>query len=206
MATDIDGGLCQTVVTQFLGVQRHTDGARLTGEEFLWYDLRTEIGRQVHHRGCHRIGAVVHDMDLLNGCIAFVHIVELEFILIEQEVFYLIGIVAGIILQFCHDNAFHREIDGLIGTVALDGGHLVETTELTGIVGQFDGELIPCPDLLGELDIGTAAIGFHAFDQQAAMTFVLQFEGGGDRLLKACSTALQDGFDYRQFLCCGSEK
>ena len=124
----------------------------------------------MHHRGCHGFSAVVHDMDLLNGCIAFVHIVELEFILVEQEVFYLIGIVAGIILQFCHYNAFHREIDGLFGTVALDGGHLVEATELTGIIGQFDGELIPCPDLLGELDIGTAAIGFHALDQQAAMS------------------------------------
>ena len=80
----------------------------------------------------------------------------------------------------------------------------METTELTGIIGQFNGELIPCPDLLGELDIGTAAIGFHTLDQQAAMAFVLQFESGGDRLLKARSTALQDGFGHCQFLCCGT--
>ena len=148
----------------------------------------------MHHRRCHGISTIVHDVNLLNRGITFVHIVEFELILVEQQVLHLIGIIAGIVLQFCHHNTFHREIDGLFGTVALDGSHLMEPAELSGIVGQFDSELIPCPNLLGKLDIRTTAIGFHTLDMQPTMPFVLQLKSGGDSLHIACTPTLDGRF------------
>ena len=132
-------------------------------------------------------------MYLLNGRITLVYIIELQFLLIEQQVFHLIGIVAGIVLKFCHHQTFHGDIERLLGTVALDGCHLMETTELSGIVGELDGELIPCPNLFGERHIGTAAIGFHALDMQTAMASVTEFEGGGNGLHITGTATLHDG-------------
>ena len=77
----------------------------------------------------------------------------------------------------------------------------METTELSGIVGELDGELIPCPNLFGERHTRTAAIGFHTLYMQAAMTLVTEFEGGSDRLHITCTATLDGGFVDSDSLC-----
>ena len=80
----------------------------------------------MHHVGRHLRGTIVHDMDLLDGRVALVHIVVLQFRLVEQQIAHGIRIVARVVEHLGQYHTCHREIDGCLRAIALDSSHLME--------------------------------------------------------------------------------
>ena len=132
-------------------------------------------------------------MDFLNDLVTLVHIVELEFILIEQHGTHRQRIVACIVEYLGKYHTLHRQVEGLFGGVALDGCHLVEMAKLTSIIGHLNGKLIACAHLLGEVYGRTATIGPDALDQESALAFVLEFIRSGNGLFVAYTSAVYRG-------------
>ena len=80
-------------------------------------------------------------MYLLHGLIATVHVVELQFVHINAQVTDGVAVVTGKFGHLGHHHALHRQIDGFLRAIAIDGRLLGEVSQLPGIVRHFDFEL-----------------------------------------------------------------
>ena len=140
-------------------------------------------------------------MEFQKGLVTFVHIVILQFVLIQQQLTHTDRILAEIVYHFSQHDTLHRKVNRLFRAITLNRGHLVEMPQLQGIVSHLDGKLISSAYLLGELDSRTATIWFYTFDMQLAPSFILQFEGCRNRLVKARTTAIYSGVVHTEFLC-----
>ena len=160
----------------------------------------------MHQIGAHGLLTIIKYMYLLYGHIAFVHIVKLYGIVIQQQVAHGYRIVARVVAHIGLHHTRHCQVEWFLGAVALHLAHLLEVAQLTCIVGHSDDKLLAHSHFLGEFHVGTSAIGLYALYHQSSQTLVSQFERGGDRLFVTRSSHINRGVLNRQPLSINGEK
>ena len=76
----------------------------------------------------------------------------------------------------------------------------MEMSELAGIIGHLDGELVAGTHFLGELHSRTAAVGLDTLDDETALALVAKFEGRSDGLFITRAPTVDGGVGDDEFL------
>ena len=190
----VDRGLRESEVAQFLREQRDDGLARVARGNAGGRDVGLQVGGQVHDDRGDRLRGVVHDVNLLHGHVAAVHVVELNLVLVDQHIAQLVGILAREIDNLLDHNTRHGQVHGFVGGVAVNGNLLEEMAQLTGVVGGRNRKRLTALDgCAWIIDGGTSATGAHVFDDKLGTAFVFQLEIHGGGLVVYYFSAI-DGF------------
>ena len=143
-----------------------------------------QVSGKMHNDRCDGLGRIVHDVNLLFGHVATVHVVELDVVLISLDIAYHVGILAVEVNNLIDHYTFQRQVIRLRRSIAIEGYLLVEMAQLASVVGSRHREVLAAGNgLAGKVSLCATATCPDVLDDKRRPALVLQVEIDGYRLV-----------------------